>query len=439
MAACTRPYYLYRKMCTCTEWRKKMTSKKRLLDALNHRESDRIPVDFGGTICSCMHITCVAALRDYYGLEKRPVRLYEPFQMLGLIEDDLKEALGVDVEGVGGRTNMFGVKNENWKEWRLDNGLEVLVPGNFKTTEDADGNHYMYPCGDCTARPSGKMPKNGCYFDNLSRQIPFEDEEELDPEDNLEEFGYTSDEVLDEFTEDILLAEKTSRGVVVNFGGMGLGDAALVPGPGMKNPKGIRDVAEWYMATVSMPEYVRYIFDRQTDIALVNLEKLRERAGDRIDVMFICGTDFGTQNSTFCSARTFRELYMPYYKKINTWIHENTGWKTFKHCCGAIEPFIPLFIESGFDILNPVQCSAAGMDPVTLKQKYGRDIVFWGGGVDTQKLLPFGTPEEIREQVKERCEIFGKDGGFVFNAIHNIQAKTPIENIAAIFEALKEI
>jgi uroporphyrinogen-III decarboxylase len=155
-------------------------------------------------------------------------------------------------------------------------------------------------------------------------------------------------------------------------------------------------------------------------------------------VVFICGTDFGTQQSTFCSAETFKELYMPYYVKMNRWIKENTKWKTFKHCCGAIEPFIPLFIEAGFDILNPVQCSATGMDPKKLKEKYGDRIVFWGGGIDTQQVLPFGTKEEVRSQVLERLEIFSKNGGYVFNAIHNIQAKTPIENIVAMIEAVHE-
>ena len=182
--------------------------------------------------------------------------------------------------------------------------------------------------------------------------------------------------------------------------------------------------------------YTGSVFDKQTDIALENLARLYKRVGDKIDVLFICGTDFGTQISTFCSANTYRNLYLPYYKKVNDWIHNNTGWKTFKHSCGAVEPFIPMFIESGFDILNPVQCSAAGMDPRILKEKYGRDIVFWGGGIDTQKILPFGTPDEVRAQVKERCEIFGKDGGFVFNAIHNVQAGTPVENIVAMLDAL---
>jgi len=157
-----------------------------------------------------------------------------------------------------------------------------------------------------------------------------------------------------------------------------------------------------------------------------------------VDAVFICGTDFGTQKSTFCSPRTYRELYMPYYKQVNDWIHAHTGWKTFKHSCGAVETFIEGFIDSGFDILNPVQCSAAGMDPRHLKDAYGDRIVFWGGGVDTQKTLPFGTPGEIRGEVLRRCEIFSENGGFIFNTVHNIQANTPVENIAAMISAVRE-
>lgn len=415
-----------------------MNSKERLLKALNHEEADRLPIDFGGTTVTGMHYSCVAALRDYYGLEKRTVKVYEPYQMLGLIEDDLRDAIGIDTQGVGGRTNMFGIPMEApWKEWRLDNGDVVLVPHTFNTTEDSAGNHYVYPCGDMSAKPCAKMPKNGFYFDAIMRQEPFDDVEELDPNDNLEEFGYTSEKVLCEFAEDIDNASKTDRGVVVSFGGTALGDIALVPGLTLKDPKGIRDVEEWYMATATAPEYLKYVFDKQTDIALVNLARLKEKVGNKIDAIFICGTDFGTQSSTFCSRDTFRDLYMPYYKKVNNWIHENTSWKTFKHSCGAIEPFISLMIESGFDIINPVQCSATGMDPKLLKEKYGKDIVFWGGGIDTQKLLPFGTPEQVREQVKQRCEIFGRGGGYVFNSIHNVQYGTPTENLVALIEAFK--
>jgi uroporphyrinogen-III decarboxylase len=160
--------------------------------------------------------------------------------------------------------------------------------------------------------------------------------------------------------------------------------------------------------------------------------------GDAVDAVFLCGTDFGTQTSTFCSTATFRDLYFPYYKKLNDWIHRHTGWKCFKHSCGAVERFIPSFIEAGFDILNPVQCSATGMAAEHLKEKFGDRLTFWGGGVDTQRTLPFGTPEQVRREVLERCETFSRGGGFVFNSIHNVQAGTPVANIVAMFEAVRE-
>ena len=415
-----------------------MTSKERIKCALSHKEADRIPLDFGSVTVTGMHYSCVAALREYYGLEKHPIKIMEPYQMLGLIEEDLKECMGIDAEGVFSRDNMFGIRQDGWREWRQDNGDVVLAAGGLNITEDSKGDHYVHPMGDTSVAPSAKMPRGGFYFDAISRQEPFDDVDELDPNDNLEEFSEISDKALNEFCEDVALAQKTGRAVVASYGGTALGDIALVPGLNLKHPKGIRDVAEWYMATATSPEYIKYVFDKQTEIALVNLEKLYKRVGNSIDAIFICGTDFGTQISTFCSKDTFRDIYMPYYKRVNNWIHENTEWKTFKHSCGAIESFIPLFIESSIDILNPVQCSAVGMDPRALKEKYGRDIVFWGGGIDTQKLLPFGTPEEVREQVLERCEIFGKDGGFVFNSIHNVQANTPTENIVAMLKAVKE-
>lgn len=413
-----------------------MDSKRRLLDAINHRQPDRVPVDFGGTLCSGMHVTCVSALRDYYGLEKRPVKVSEPFQMLGLIEEDLKQVIGVDVEGVNPRNTMFGFPNEDWKEWRLDNGLDVLVPGGFVTTTDNAGGHLIYPGGDTGVPPSGRMPRGGYYFDAIVRQEELP--EDLDPEDNLEEFGPVSGEDLQVFKSSLEAASATGRAVLANPGGTGLGDIALVPGLSMKHPKGIRDIEEWYVSTAIRQDFLHTVFDRQTDIAVENLKRLGTAAGDLIDVLFVCGTDFGTQTSTFCSGETFRALYMPYYKKVNGWIHANTGWKTFKHCCGAVEPFMDLFVEAGFDIINPVQCSAAGMDPGRLKAKYGSRLTFWGGGVDTQHVLPFGTPQEVRNQVLERCGTFSGNGGFVFNAIHNVQARTPVENIAAMIDAVRE-
>jgi hypothetical protein len=414
-----------------------MQSRKRVQDALNHKQPDKIPIDFGATAVSGMHVSCVAALRDYYGLEKRLVKVCDPYQMLGLVEEDLMECIGIDFVPAASRNNIFGFPNEDWKEWQLENGPEVLVPGKFNTSVDDKGDIYIYPEGDLSAPPSGRMPKGGYYFDAIIRQ-PDIDDDNLNPEDNLEEFKYISNEDIAYLKTEVQKAAATGKGVVANFGGTALGDIALVPAPFLKKPRGIRDIAEWYISTATRRDYIHSIFEKQTDIALENLKKLNHEVGNLVDVAYICGTDFGTQISTFCSADTFKELYMPYYKRINNWIHAHTGWKTFKHSCGAVEPFISLFIESGFDILNPVQCSAAGMEPEKLKAKYGKDIVFWGGGIDTQKVLPFGTVEEVREQVLERCKIFSKDGGFVFNTIHNIQANTPIENIVAMIDAVKE-
>ena len=169
-----------------------MTSKDRLLHALEHKESGRVPVDFGGTAVTGIHVNIVAALRDHYGLEKRPVKVHEPYQMLGLVEEDLKLALGLDVEGVYAAETMFGNRNTSWKPWRLDNGLEVLVSAEMETTRDANGDTLVFPKGDRSVPPSGRMPKDGFFFDSIIRQAPI-DEAKLDPADNLEEFGPISD------------------------------------------------------------------------------------------------------------------------------------------------------------------------------------------------------------------------------------------------------
>ena len=413
-----------------------MTRKERVITALNHQQPDQVPIDFGSTFITGIHCSVVAALRDHYGLEKRLVKVCEPFQMLGEVEDDLMDAMGVDVVSIFPRYTIFGFPNENWKSWRCPWGQEVLVSDHFRTIEKSDGV-YIYPKGDTSAPPSGHMPTTGYFFDSIIRQEPF-DEDNLDPSDNLEEFKLMSEDDLAYWRSEADRLRGTDRAVVTHLNGTGLGDIALVPAPFLTHPKGIRDVAEWYMATASNQEYVDEVFRRQSDIALQNLALLADVAGDVLDVVVVCGTDFGTQESTFCSTRTYDHLWMPHYRKMNDWIHANTKWKTFKHSCGAVEEFIPHFVESGFDILNPVQCSARGMSEDILKSRHGDRITFWGGGVNTQKTLPFGTPAEVRAEVLHRCEVFSPGGGFVFNSIHNIQALTPVENVIAMVEALKE-
>lgn len=414
-----------------------MNCKERVLSSLNHRQPDRVPIDFGSTGVTSLHVTCVAALRDYYGLEKKPVKVHEPHQMLGWMDEDLREAMRIDVAGPFPDGTIFGFKNENWKEWKLPNGVEVLVPERFNTVPDEKGDILQYPQGDRSVPASGRMPRDGYYFDAIVRQDPIM-EDRLNPEENLEEFGLLSDSSLHQLKQRLEEAASSGRAVIAKFSGTSFGDIARVPGLDLKHPKGIRDHSEWYISLSTRTEYIHAVFSKQCEYALANLTKINEWAGDLVDVIFVCGTDFGTQTSLFCSLQTYRDLFMPYYKQINDWVHANTRWKTFKHSCGAVGKLMDSFIESGFDIINPVQCSAAGMDPHVLKENYGSRLVFWGGGIDTQKTLPFGTPDEVRREVLERCEIFSHDGGFIFNAVHNVQANTPVENIAAMIDAVHE-
>jgi len=414
-----------------------MTSRERVVSALSHREPDRVPIDFGSTGVTGVHVSCIAALRDYFGLEKRLVKAHEPYQMLGILDEDLMQAMGVDVDGVSRPKTLFGYRNRDWKPWRMPDGLEILVSEEFRITTDAKGDILIYPEGDLSAPPSGRMPKDGYFFDTIIRQEPIV-EEELDPQDNLEEFKPLTEVDIEDLRQGVDDAQRTGRAIIMNVGGTAFGDIALVPAPFLKHPKGIRDVAEWYVSTSSRRDYIHQIFSRQCEVAIDNLKRVHQAIGAAVDAIFVCGTDFGTQTSAFCSVKTFRELYFPYYQRLNGWIHEHTTWKTFKHSCGSVERFIPSFIEAGFDILNPVQCSATGMDANHLKSAYGDRITFWGGGIDTQQVLPFGAPEEVRRQVLERCRIFSQNGGYVFNTIHNVQARTPVKNIVAMLDAVHE-
>jgi len=411
-----------------------MTSREKVRRALRH-EAGPVPVDFGSTGLTGMHVSCVAALRAHYGLPQHPVKVCEPFQMLGEIEDDLARVLGSDCVGANGRGTMFGFPAEGWHEWRAPWGQVVRVPAGFRPREESSGDVYLFPEGDATVAPSGHMPAGGYFFDAIVRQEPI-DEDKLNPVDNCEEFTLMGEADIAHWRAEFARVKGETRAVVSGIGGTGFGDIALVPAAFLKHPKGIRDVSEWYVSLLERRDYVHQVFSYQCDVALKNLETFAALAGDSIDVLFICGTDFGTQTSQFCSGATFDELYAPYYRRVNEWVHRHTEWKTFKHTCGAIRPLIDRFIDVGFDILNPVQCSAAEMDPVRLKADFGDRVVFWGGGVDTQHTLPFGSPADVRAQVTERLRAFSPRGGFVFNTIHNIQARTPVENIVAMVDAV---
>lgn len=417
-----------------------MNSRQRVFAALNHQTPDRVPLDLGASAVTGMHVSSVYKLRQALHLDApgTPVKVVEPYQMLGEIAPDLIAALGVDVLPLGGPRTMFGFPNQNWKPWTFFDGTPVLVPEAFNTDPEPNGDILMYPEGDKSVPPSGHLPAGGFYFDAIVRQPPI-DEANLDPLDNLEEFGPISDADLAHFArESARLFEQTDQAILASFGGTAFGDIALVPATQLKHPKGIRDVAEWYMSTVSRRKYVEQVFERQCEIGLANLEKIHRVVGERVAAAFVTGTDFGTQSGPFISPKTYRELYLPFHKQVNDWIHSHTSWKSFIHSCGSVIHFIPDFITAGFDILNPVQTSAAGMDAQALKERFGDQLTFWGGGIDTQKVLPFGTPDEVRRMTEERLRIFGAQGGFIFNTIHNVQAGVPTANLLALYESFNQ-
>lgn len=415
-----------------------MTSRERIKKAISHIEPDQVPIDIGGGPTTGMHASLVYQVRKALGLPEKPIKIIDCFQMLGEVDDELAKHLEVDTVKMLDYESIYGFRMENWKPWTLFDGTPVLVPEKFNTVPEEKGDIFNYPNGDKTLKPSARMTNGGYYFDAVIRQHEI-DEDHLNVEDNLEEFTLYSDEYLKYTQENVdYLYTNTDKAILGVAGGTALGDIALVPGINLEDPKGIRDIEEWYMSILIRTDYIKEIFDKQSDIAIENLKMYKQAVGEKIVALYLCGNDFGTQHAPFCSVDVFKDVYMSYYKKMTAWIHKNTDWKVFKHSCGAIEPLIDSFIEAGFDILNPVQCSAANMDAAMLKQKYGDRITLWGGGVDTQETLPFGSAEDVKQQVRERIEIFKSNGGYVFNTIHNAQAEVPVENFLAMMETFKQ-
>ena len=314
----------------------------------------------------------------------------------------------------------------------------MLVPEGFNTGPDTNGDILLYPEGDLSAPPSGRMPKGGIYFDAIVRQGPIDDDA-LKVEDNLEEFGPIADNDLAYLRDEAeRLYTTTDKAILLSPGGTSFGSFSATPGPALKYPKGIRSVEEWQMSTITRRDHLIKIFERQCEIGLANFAKIADAVGNRVTAVITSYTDFGMQNGPFISPQTYRALYKPFNKIVNDWVHQHTTWKTFTHCCGSVRALLPDFVEAGFDILNPVQTSAANMDPVELKKTFGDVFTFWGGGIDTQRTLPFGTPDQVREEVRQRLEVFGAGGGFVFNPVHNVQSRAPVENILAMYQAVRE-
>lgn len=422
-----------------------MTSRERVIAAINHQQPDRCPIDLGSCGQTGMSVSTLYRLRKALGLDEHRIKVVEPFQMLGEVEEDLLKAVHSDVVGLWNVGNMMGYQNKNWKPFDMDDGTPTWMGGGFEYDVNERGDKMVYACGDRNAPYALCMPKDGFFFDNIDHfdeKYDMEiDEEDMTPrEDFKDDFQVATDEDARHWEEESKkLFEGTDYAIMGVLGGGGLGDAAFVPGPTVKHPKGIRTIADWLMAMAAYPDYIEEVFAMQTEVMLKNLEIYKQAVGERIQVLWVSGTDFGTQNGPFTSVPMFQRLYKPYYKKINDWVHKNTGWKTFYHTCGCVNQLLDDLADMGVDCLNPVQFSAMepkGMTPQRLKDEYGDKFTFWGGGVDTQSVLPFGTPEQVREQVAERVRILNQDGGFIFNPIHNVVANVPTDNLIAMYETV---
>ncbi len=414
--------------------------RERLIDTINHRDPGKVVVDLGSTGVSGISIIAMEKLRRGLGLAEHTLTMDEPLQLLGMVEDDLLKAVGGCVVGVNTGHTIFGYKNRDWKHWTMPNGMDVLVSEEFRTTVDEKGNTYTYANGDMRYPPSGRMPRDGHFFDNITRSDTTADDDGLNArEDYKDDFSLLTDDTLRDIEERVRnLYDNTDYGIMYNAALCGIGDFALVPGPHVPQPKGIRDLEEFMMAHYLAPDYIHELFEMQLEYAIKNAELLYQAVGDRIQTIYVSGTDFGLQRGPYMAPDAFREFYKPIFTRINGWIHEHTHWKTFFHSCGSVVCFIPDFIECGVDILNPVQVSAEGMDPATLKAKWGDRLVFWGGGINPQTTLPFGTPEECYDETKKNLGIFAPGGGYVFNTVHNILGHTPMENMVAMYRAVSD-
>ena len=416
-----------------------MTSRERVQMALDHKEPDRVPIDLGASMVTGIHASAYVELKEALGIYGGETRVYEPFQMLAEVEGPVRQALGVDVYGIMLPYTIFGYKNENWKPFRLFDGSEVLVSEHFVYDVLPNGDIVQYPEGDRSAPPSGRMPKDGFYFDAIVRQEAI-DEARLDPAEWVDQtYGLFTDEDMRFLEEQSKwYFENTDYALFGNYCGGSFGDIAIVVGPHIPHPKGIRDPEEFFISHITRKSYIEEIFQYELELQMKNIEMYHQAVGERIQIIEINGNDFGAQNGPFISPKMYRDLYKPYHQVMNNWVHQNTNWKTFFHSCGSNVAFLNDFREAGVDIFNPVQISAAGMEPKFLKKNYGRDFVFWGGAVDSQHTLPFGTANDVRREVEENVRTFMRDGGFVFNNVHNIQAGVPVENILAMFNAVRE-
>jgi uroporphyrinogen decarboxylase len=409
-----------------------MTSRERVLTALNFKEPDRIPVDLGGHRSSGMAAIAYGKLRKHLALPERPVRVYDMVQQLAIIDEDVLDLFGIDTIEMG-RGFMRG--DGEWKPWILPDGSPCEIPW-YVNLEQHGNDWYVY---DDRGDELGVMKKGSLYFEQtrwplMERGVENDDFHDLEemlgrniwsavahPGAHLpmDEAGLKEMEAGARF-----LRNSTERAIIGLFGGNMF-----------ELPQMLYRMDNYLLATAMYMDKALELSEALCDIHLRNLEKWLSAVGPYIDVVLF-GDDLGGQQGPLISPDTYRTLYKPYHQKLWNRAKELADVKVQLHCCGGIYELLPDLIEAGLDAINPVQVSCRGMDPVRLKSEFGNRITFWGGGCDTQRILPMATPAEVRQNVRELTSVFSPGGGFVFQQVHNVLANVPPENVVAMLEAV---
>ncbi len=406
-----------------------MTPRERVLAALEHREPDRVPVDFSGHRSSGIAAIAYARLRAHLGLEPRPVRVYDPIQQVAIVDEDVLDRFGVDAIELG---RGFALEDEHWVDWTLPDGTLCQMP-RWAAPERQGGQWVLR---SRTGRVLGRMPDGALYFEQT--YWPFFD----GPED-LGALG-------DAFAECMWTAvaappgplaagpdgarrlaagarrlrERTDRAVVALFGGN-----LLECGQFLYRMDG------FLMLLAGEPRRAEAFLDRLVEFHLANLERFLGAVGPYVDVVLF-GDDLGMQTGPQMSPAMYRRFFKPRHSVLWHRAKELADVKVMLHSCGGVRPILGDLIEAGLDAINPVQITCAGMDAAELKAAFGRDLTFWGGGCDTREVLPHGTPAEVAAHVRRQVETLRPGGGFVFQQVHNILADVPPENVVAMFDAV---
>ena len=399
-----------------------MTSRERIVETLNHREPDMLAIDFGGMRSTGIHAVAYNRFVKYLGFELSPPRLYDVFQQLAEPQMEVMERLGGDVVQAHQMCPAFGISiADGWKRAVLPDGSPVMAPEGFDPECDADGNEYIWTNGIRWAM----KPNGGLYFDQIAH--PYEHCRREDDVDHIPIATWSEHEL--DFLENEIktLHRTTDKAILVPFGGNVFEAGQLDFG-----------YETFFVNLVAEPDLMHYYFNRITNVYMKNLESLLARVGRLVHAVQF-GDDLGTQQAGQISVQTYRDMIKPYHARQYQYVrnHYPTA-KVFLHSCGAVASYLSDLIDAGVEVLNPIQLSAAGMDPAALKRTYGNVLSFWGGGSNTPVTATKGTQSDIRRETQALIDIFAPGGGYVFTQVHNIQPNVPPENILAIYDTALE-